>query len=970
MQTQPLASRVLNRIVAALVITALFMAAIPVNPVYAAGTISVLQAWADTPSVSGTTGINDTSFVVSPGSNRLMVVAMDFGSNNLPVGGGLNVYAVYGHGSSAPKLLTQISISDDTQRQVAWMGYLKEADIAAAGNTNLRVTVTNLPTAVGSQNGINIYVSTYAGVDQTAPITEFQENFSAGSPTLNYGNLLTVNAGGYALFSMSADANFAAGMSEPGYIQTALSPLSTNGSYSYQGGKTYGSATVTNPTFNWGVSQSKGVVAATLNPALPATTITLNALSAVTYGTAVTFTATVSPTPTNGVTVQFYDGVTLLGSGVTSGGVASYTTPATQLSATTSPHSITAKFVGNGSFAASTSPAMQQVVNKRSLTVSGITAGNKTYDGSISASLDTGSAALVGNLDGGNVTLNTGSATGSFSPNANAGVGKTVQITGLNISGSASGNYSLTPPTTTASIDPAPLEVTANDKTVYLGSPTPAFDFTATGFVAPDAFTVVPTCSVTGSPVAAGDYPINCSGGDAGTNYTISYVDGTYSISNKVVLNVSASSAAITYGDAAPLISPAYDGFIDNDTMAVLDVLPTCSVSGPFTVVASPFTSSCSGGSDDKYGFNYINGAVTVAPKDLTITADNAVKTYGETVAFNGDEFTASGLINNDGVNLVTLTSSGAVDTANVGGYDITPSAALGVGLGNYEITYVDGTLSVDKAGLVVSALSQTRAFGAADPAFLFDLSGLQNGETAAVLDTAPTCIVSVPHGSPGAYPITCSGGSDDNYSFTSYIDGTLTVSSVNFATFADVPVDHWAWKYIESLYAFGVSGGCGSSPLSYCPLSAVTRDQMAVFLLKAKYGTGYTPPAVGAATGFNDVPTDHWAAAWIKQLAVEGITAGCGGGNYCPTKPVTRDQMAVFLLRAKYGNTYTPPAVGAASGFNDVSTSHWAAAWIKQLAAEGVTGGCGGGNYCPSATILRDQMSVFLVAAFSLPTP
>jgi hypothetical protein len=70
----------------------------------------------------------------------------------------------------------------------------------------------------------------------------------------------------------------------------------------------------------------------------------------------------------------------------------------------------------------------------------------------------------------------------------------------------------------------------------------------------------------------------------------------------------------------------------------------------------------------------------------------------------------------------------------------------------------------------------------------------------------------------------------------------------------------------------------------------------MAVFLLKAKYGSSYVPPAVGASTGFNDVPTNFWAAAWIKQLAAEGITGGCGGGNYCPTTPVSRDQMAVFL--------------------------------------------------------------------------
>jgi hypothetical protein len=72
----------------------------------------------------------------------------------------------------------------------------------------------------------------------------------------------------------------------------------------------------------------------------------------------------------------------------------------------------------------------------------------------------------------------------------------------------------------------------------------------------------------------------------------------------------------------------------------------------------------------------------------------------------------------------------------------------------------------------------------------------------------------------------------------------------------------------------------------------------MAVFLLRSKYGAGYTPPVVGAGSGFGDVPPDYWAAAWIKQLVIEGITAGCGSGNYCPESAVTRAQMAVFLVR------------------------------------------------------------------------
>jgi hypothetical protein len=195
---------------------------------------------------------------------------------------------------------------------------------------------------------------------------------------------------------------------------------------------------------------------------------------------------------------------------------------------------------------------------------------------------------------------------------------------------------------------------------------------------------------------------------------------------------------------------------------------------------------------------------------------------------------------------------------------------------------------------------------------------------------------------------------------------GSAPFSPETAPTFVDVGTDYWAWQFVERLVNAGVTAGCGEG--RYCPDAPVTRDQMAVFLLKAKHGKSYTPPALGSGSGFGDVPTGHWAAAWIKQLAAEGITGGCGGGNYCPGAPVTRDQMAVFLLKARYGKSYTPPALGSGSGFTDVPPEHWAAAWIKQLAAEGITGGCGAGIFCPGNPVNRAEMAVFLVRTFNLP--
>ena len=116
-------------------------------------------------------------------------------------------------------------------------------------------------------------------------------------------------------------------------------------------------------------------------------------------------------------------------------------------------------------------------------------------------------------------------------------------------------------------------------------------------------------------------------------------------------------------------------------------------------------------------------------------------------------------------------------------------------------------------------------------------------------------------------------------------------------SVFSDVPTTYWAADWIVQLYHEGITTGCATDPLRYCPDSNVTRAEMAKFLLLAKHGSTYTPPAVGTSTGFTDVPTSYWAAAWIKQLAAEGITSGCGGGLYCPDQPVTRAEMAKFLV-------------------------------------------------------------------------
>jgi hypothetical protein len=192
--------------------------------------------------------------------------------------------------------------------------------------------------------------------------------------------------------------------------------------------------------------------------------------------------------------------------------------------------------------------------------------------------------------------------------------------------------------------------------------------------------------------------------------------------------------------------------------------------------------------------------------------------------------------------------------------------------------------------------------------------------------------------------------------------------------TFADVPFEHPFWAYIQSMYNSGITTGCGTGPLIYCPNTAVTRAAMAVFLLRAKHGSSYTPPA--ASHYFSDLPVagKEWMEPWVDEFYREGISGGCGTGPlvFCPETSTTRAAMAVFILRAKYGSSYTPPA--ASHFFIDlpVAGKEWMEPWVDELYREGITTGCGTGPliYCPETAVKRQAMAAFIVRAFNLPMP
>ena len=182
-------------------------------------------------------------------------------------------------------------------------------------------------------------------------------------------------------------------------------------------------------------------------------------------------------------------------------------------------------------------------------------------------------------------------------------------------------------------------------------------------------------------------------------------------------------------------------------------------------------------------------------------------------------------------------------------------------------------------------------------------------------------------------------------------------------ASFTDVPPSSSFYPFVETILHRSVTAGCNAT--AYCPAASTTREQMAVFVLAAKEGPGYIPPPCGATPVFADVPVGSPFCRWVEELARRGVVGGCGGGNYCPSSAAVREQMAVFVLRT-LDPALDPPACGAPV-FADVPASSPFCRWIEELARRGVVTGCGGGNYCPTAPVSREQMSVFLAATFGL---
>ena len=175
---------------------------------------------------------------------------------------------------------------------------------------------------------------------------------------------------------------------------------------------------------------------------------------------------------------------------------------------------------------------------------------------------------------------------------------------------------------------------------------------------------------------------------------------------------------------------------------------------------------------------------------------------------------------------------------------------------------------------------------------------------------------------------------------------------------FTDVPPGATYFDAVNLLATHDVTNGC--APSQFCPLTNITRAQMAVFIVRSIFGGDNFPPAQSTPY-FADVTPTTFGFPWIQKLYELGITSGCAPDLFCPTANISRDQMAVFIIRERYGPTtnFTFPLTPY---FSDVPATAFAFNWIQRMAEDTITTGCAPSLYCPSSPVTRGDMAVFII--------
>jgi MBG domain (YGX type)/Bacterial Ig-like domain (group 3)/FG-GAP-like repeat len=440
------------------------------------------------------------------------------------------------------------------------------------------------------------------------------------------------------------------------------------------------------------------------------------------------------------------------------------------------------------------------------------------------------------------------------------------------------------------------------------------------------------------SALAAGTHSITAAySGDS--THAAATSDVLLQLITPAILTVTANNVTRTFDQPNGSFNYTITGLVGSDFVTGTPTLVTTATEaspvGTYPIIVGMGTLSA-----PNYNFLFVNGSLTVVPATLTVTANNASRTFGAanpvftgtvTGAVHGDTFTFSA-------------STAATASSPVGIYPITPSVT-GSALINYTVHAVTGTLTVTRATLTVAANNASRVVGQPNPPFTTIITGFVNGDTAAVVSGAAMVSTTATTASPvGSYPITVTQGtlSATNYGFA-FLNGVLTVDVI-ILTPPPGPVEEGTPVTLTATVPEGATGTVtfyeGTTPIGTVTIPSVTGQTntgitvtlvttslapgtqtiTAVFSGDANFPPSTSPPITVVVT---PPPPDFTVASSTgRQLIPPGASANFTIAVNSMNEPFT-NPVSMSASNLPPGATYTfspaavtPGAVGANTAF------------------------------------------------------
>lgn len=552
---------------------------------------------------------------------------------------------------------------------------------------------------------------------------------------------------------------------------------------------------------------------------------------------------------------------------------------------------ISASIATDGTYsAASTTTPVSITVNAKPLTITGMTAADKDFDDSDSATLSFTGASLVGVVGSDAVTINSSGATGTFA-SPNVGTNIAVTASGVGLSGAKASNYTLSAqPATTADISARALTITATSQAITYGDSTPTPAFTTSGLQGNDAIASV-TFTYSGAnapnaPTASGSYSITPSAAvfssGSASNYTFSYTPGTYDIDTASQTISFAALADKDYGDSAFSVSATSSSNLSVSFTST--TTSVCTVSGSTVTIVAAGT--CTIRASQAGNGNYsaapnVDQTFTINQASLVITASSATVDYGDPVPTITPSY--SGFVyGQSAVNLSTAPTCATtyVTSSNAGS---TPTTSCsGAAADNYSISYVPGSVTINQVSVSITAASFSLTYGDAVPTVTASYSGFVNGQDSTALSTLPTCSTTyTPTSNAGTTPSTsCSGAAATNYTFT-YTNGSVTIAKAT-PTFG--------WSNVSKTY--------GDSAY------AITAPTASV---AGSFGYGSSAPGVISISGSTATVAGAGSATITATFTPTDATNYVSGGTV--TQTVTVAKAAATVTAADQSVAYSTSA-------------------------------------------------------------